>query len=302
MTTQEEEGTGEHDPATDAREPAQPAQELVTADGRTIRYFDTGARGASGASGTGATVLWHHGTPQTGAVIAPLADAADAAGLRVVSVTRAGYPGSAERPGRSVSDAAADALLVLDALGIDAFATVGASGGGPHALACAAIAPERVTAVGTLASLAPRWDSDDWFAGMSSPDALLTAVIGRDARLHHAEHAEFDESSFTDRDWAALAAEWAPLGADAQAGSAAGPTGESDDDVAYVTPWGFDPGGVTAPTLLVHGGADRVVPVAHAHALLDRIPNSDLLLRPRDGHVSVLAALPLVLRWLRDPA
>lgn len=273
--------------------------ELSAPDGRTIRYFDTGETDATSASGA-VPVLWHHGTPQTGAIIAPVAAAAGA-GVRVVSVARPGYPGSTELPGRGIADAAADALLVLDALGIDAFATVGASGGGPHALACAAIAPDRVTAVATIASLAPRWDTDDWFAGMASPDALLTAVIGRAARLSHAEHAEFDESSFTDRDWAILSAEWAPLGADAQAGSAAGPAGESDDDVAYVTPWGVDPADVTAPTLLVHGGADRVVPVAHVHALLERIPNADLLLRPRDGHVSVLATLPLVFEWLRSP-
>jgi pimeloyl-ACP methyl ester carboxylesterase len=156
--------------------------------------------------------------------------------------------------------------------------------------------------VATIASLAPRWESDDWFAGMASPTALLTAVLGRDARLRHAEQAEFDESSFTERDWAALSADWAALGADAQAGSAEGPDGEVDDDVAYVSAWGFDPADVRTPTLLVHGGADRVVPVAHAHALLGRIPNADLLLRPRDGHVSALAALPLALDWALAPA
>lgn len=294
MTMQEEGTAGDE---ADEREGSVPdgAHELTTPDGRTVRFFD------SGASGDGATVLWHHGTPQTGAIIAPIAAAAEAAGLRVVSVARPGYPGSTERPDRRVADAAADALLVLDELGIDRFATVGASGGGPHALACAALAPDRVSAVATIASLAPRWESDDWFTGMASPDALLTAVLGRDARLRHAEHAEFDESSFTDRDWAALSADWAPLGADAQAGSAKGPAGESDDDVAYVSDWGFDPADITAPVLLVHGRADRVVPVAHTLALLESIPNADLLLRPRDGHVSVLATLPLVFAWAAAP-
>ncbi|MFJ8893300.1 alpha/beta fold hydrolase [Leifsonia sp. NPDC102414] len=293
--TMQEEGTAGDEADAGEQGPTGGA-ELTTPDGRTVRYFDTGA------PTTGGTVLWHHGTPQTGAIIPPIAAAADAAGLRVVSVARPGYPGSTENPGRTIASAAADALLVLDALGIDTFVTAGASGGGPHALACAAIAPDRVTAVATIASLAPRWDTDDWFDGMASPEALLTAIMGRDARLHHAERAEFDESSFTDRDWAALSGAWGPLGADAQAGSASGPAGESDDDVAYVTPWGIDLAAVTAPTLLVHGGADRVVPVAHAHALLDRIPNADLLLRQRDGHVSALAALPLALVWLRDPA
>ncbi|NUU07548.1 alpha/beta hydrolase [Leifsonia sp. C5G2] len=266
---------------------------FVTADGRAVRYFDTGGDPAT------PVLIWHHGTPQTGAVIAPVAAEAATRGLRVVSAARPGYPGSDALPGRSVADAAADVLAIADALGVDRFVTVGASGGGPHALALAALAGERATAAVTLAGLAPFDHSPDWFSGMASPDALRAALAGRDARLAYAETAEFDPESFTSRDYETLKGVWGALGANAGAGAAEGPVGEADDDLAYVAPWGVELRAVRTPVLLIQGGADRVVPAPHAAALLERLPNAELWIRPREGHVSVLTALGVALDWAR---
>lgn len=264
---------------------------LRTADGRDVHWFDTG--GPADAP----VLLWHHGTPQTGAVIEPVARAAGARGIRVVSCARPGYPGSTPLPGRTVADSARDALAVLDARGVDRLITAGASGGGPHALACAALAPDRVTAVLVMAGVAPYDGGPDWFAGMADPSGTGSALLGREARLAHAQTAEFDPNSFIDRDYAALDGAWSALGVDAQAGSAAGPDGEVDDDVAYVTPWGADLSAITAPVLLVQGGRDRVIPPLHAHRQLERLPTAELWLRPREGHVSVLTALGTGLDW-----
>ena len=266
-------------------------QSLALPDGRLVRWFDTG--GAADAR----VLVWHHGTPQTGAVIEPIADAAAARGLRVVSCARPGYPGSDARPGRSVADAAADVVAVLDHLGIGEVVTAGASGGGPHALALAALAPERVRAAVVLAGIAPYTASPDWFTGMADPSGLGAALGGRDDRLEHARTAEFDPDSFTSRDFEALNADWAPLGADAGAGAAEGPDGEVDDDIAYVSPWGVDLAAVRCPVLLVQGGADRVVPPGHAALQLERLPRGELWLRPREGHVSVLTGLGVALDW-----
>ncbi|MEV8214981.1 alpha/beta hydrolase [Leifsonia sp. NPDC077715] len=266
-------------------------QHFVTADGRAVRYADAG--GAEDAP----VLVWHHGTPQTGAVIEPVAAEAGRRGLRVVSVTRPGYPGSDPLPGRSVADAAADVLAVLDALGIDRAITAGASGGGPHALALAALAPDRVAAVVTLAGIAPFDGSPDWFSGMASPGGLQAALAGHDARTAYAETAEWDPEQFTARDFETLAGPWGALGADAQAGSAAGPTGEVDDDVAYTSPWGVELRSVRPPVLLIQGGADRVVPAPHAAAMLERLPHAELWIRPREGHVSVLTAFGVALDW-----
>lgn len=260
-------------------------------DGRRVRYFDTGGADDS------PVLVWHHGTPQTGAVIEPVASEAAARGFRVVSCARPGYPGSDALPGRSVADSAADVLGVLDALGIEQFATMGASGGGPHALACAALAPQRVSAAVAFAGVAPYWGDVDWFAGMADPGGLRSALAGREARLAYAETAQFEPESFTSRDYEALQGPWAALGADAGAGAAEGPAGEADDDVAFVSPWGVEPAAVSAPVLLVQGGRDRVIPATHAGWMLERIRRAELWLRPREGHVSVLTALGVALDW-----
>ncbi|MFF2051349.1 alpha/beta fold hydrolase [Leifsonia sp. NPDC058194] len=273
---------------------ASTAGSLTTADGRLVRWFDTG--GAADAP----VLVWHHGTPQTGAVIAPVASAAAAHGLRVVSCARPGYPGSDPLPGRSVADAAGDVVAVLDELGIAEVVAAGASGGGPHALALAALAPERVRAAVVLAGIAPYTSTPDWFTGMADPSGLGAALGGREARLAHAEKAEFDPDSFTARDYEALNGDWGPLGADAGAGAAEGPDGEVDDDVAYVSPWGVDLAAVRCPVLLVQGGADRVVPPGHAALQLERLARGELWLRPREGHVSVLTGLGVALGWATD--
>ncbi|MEN0085345.1 MAG: alpha/beta hydrolase [Leifsonia sp.] len=132
---------------------------------------------------------------------------------------------------------------------------------------------------------------------MASPDALRAALAGRDARLAFAETAEFDPESFTSRDYETLNGAWGALGADAGAGAAEGPVGEADDDLAYVAPWGVELRAVRTPVLLIQGGADRVVPAPHAAAMLERLPDAELWIRPHEGHVSVLTALGVALDW-----
>jgi pimeloyl-ACP methyl ester carboxylesterase len=80
---------------------------------------------------------------------------------------------------------------------------------------------------------------------------------------------------------------------------ASGPAAAIDDDLAYVRPWGCDPAAVAAPTLIVHGGADRVVPAAHGDWLAARCPNAELRSYEGDGHISVLAHAEAALEWLR---
>jgi pimeloyl-ACP methyl ester carboxylesterase len=262
-------------------------------DGRLLTAYDSG----SGGSGQ-PTVVWHHGSPQTGALLPPLLSATADRGLRLVSYARPSYRGSTPRPGRDVASAADDVAQLADALGIDRFAVMGASGGGPHALACAALLPGRVTGVVTLAGLAPYTEEFDWYAGMCTEGGLRSAALGRDARALHAETAEFDLESFTAADWAALEGEWTSLGEDAQRAGQAGPDGLIDDDVAFAKLWGFDLGQVETPALLVHGGQDRVVPPSHSDWMLRQLPASELWFRPTAGHISILYAVPVALDWL----
>lgn len=269
------------------------SQDVRLDDGRTLRAYDGGAAGPDAF-----TVVWHHGSPQTGALLDPLLAAAAARGIRLLSYGRPSYGGSSSHRGRDVASAAADVEQIVDHLGIGRFATMGASGGGPHALACAALLPDRVTGVVCLAGIAPLTDAIDWFAGMAAPGGLRAALAGREERERYAASAEFDESSFTPDDWAALRDTWSSLGADAGRAGAAGPEGLNDDDLAFVRPWGFDVARFDTPVLLVQGGQDRIVPPAHADWLLRTCRAAELWLRPRDGHISILNASAVAMDWL----
>ncbi|MCU1446296.1 MAG: alpha/beta hydrolase [Cryobacterium sp.] len=277
-------------------------------DGHVLRVHDTedghpddeyGDRPA--VADTVLTVLWQHGSPQTGALLEPLLAAAAQRRIRLVSYGRPSYGGSTPRPGRTVASAAADVAAIMAARGVDRFAVMGASGGGPHALACAALLPGRVSAVACLAALAP-FDAGglDFFAGMSDGAALQAALAGRPAREHYETTAEFDPESFVERDYAALEGDWAALGADVGAAAAYGPDGLIDDDMAFVTPWGFDVADITVPVLIVQGGRDRVVPPGHGAWLARTCADAELWERPDDGHISVLNECPAALDWLRS--
>lgn len=262
-------------------------------DGRTLHAYDVVPPAA-----VRLTLAWHHGSPQTGAPLAPVIAAAAERGIRIFSYGRPSYGGSSPQPGRDVASAAADTAAVADALGIGRFASMGASGGGPHALAGAALVPDRVFGVVTLASIAPFTGEFDWFDGMASPDGIRSAFAGRAARAAFEETAEFDPAQFLPVDYAALDGAWASLGEDVGRSAAFGDGGLVDDDVAFATPWGFDLDDIDAAVLVVQGGSDRVIPPAHGAWLSRSIRGAESWLRPDDGHVSVLDAVPAALDWL----
>jgi pimeloyl-ACP methyl ester carboxylesterase len=275
--------------------------DLELGAGRTLHVYDA----APDARDERLAVFWHHGTPNTGDPPEPLFPAASEYGIRFVSYDRPGYGGSTPVPGRDVASAAADVAGIADALGIGRFAVMGHSGGGPHALACAALLPDRVLAVVSGSGLAPyEAEGLDWFAGMGPSGAaeLRAAAAGRAALERHFASSEFDPEAFTPADHAALAGAWAWLGGIAGKAMKSGPDPMVDDDLAYVSPWGFDTEQVRAPVLYLHGGEDRMVPSSHGEWLARHTPTAKLWLRPDDGHVSVLSSAAAAMGWLRDHA
>jgi pimeloyl-ACP methyl ester carboxylesterase len=273
----------------------------VLGDGRTLHVYDTGA----GDGAARLAVFWHHGTPNTGAPPEPLSAAAAERGIRWVSHDRPGYGGSTPHPGRDVASAAADVASIADALGIDRFAVMGHSGGGPHALACGAVLPGRVLAAVCMSGLAPFGAGGlDWFAGMTPSGAaeLRAAATGRAALEAHFASAEFDPEMFTPADHAALSGPWSWILTVVNQALESDQGGMVDDDLAYVTPWGCDPGQVSTPILFVHGAQDRVVPSSHSEWLAGRCRSAELWLHPDEGHVSVLSSSVMALDWLRQHA
>jgi pimeloyl-ACP methyl ester carboxylesterase len=254
---------------------------------------------------SGAPVVFHHGTPMSGRPFRPHVELADRLGLRLVSYDRAGYGDSTRDAGRSVADVAGDVSAVADALGFDRFATWGISGGGPHALACAALLPDRVAAVATIASVAPA-DADDldFTAGMGEgniaefglalegEEALRPALEAEAAGLVGADLARFAEAfapHLSDVDAAAVEGE---LGAYllecTQTGLARGVDGWVDDDLAFRGPWGFDVDAIEAPALLVQGRQDLMVPFEHGEWLARRLPGCEARLFEDEGHLTPL--------------
>lgn len=266
-------------------------------DGRRLHVYDT-----AGADDERLAVVWHHGTPNIGEPPRPLFAAAERLGLRWVGYDRPGYGGSTPRPGRTVGSAGGDVAAVADALGLQRFAVMGHSGGAPHALACAALMPERVLAAVAVSGLAPfRAEGLDWFAGFADAGvgAFRAAEQGRDARLRYeAEVPDDADIGFTPGDWEALSGDWSWLLDVVRRAQASGIEAPVDDDMAAVVPWGFDPVDITVPVLVVHGDRDRMVPSSHAEWLARRIPSARLWLRPGDGHITVLHAAEAAVEWL----
>jgi pimeloyl-ACP methyl ester carboxylesterase len=160
---------------------------LALSDGRVLEVDVSGRDG-------GIPLVVHHGTPGERSQYPPFVEAAVARGLRFVSYSRPGYGGSSRRPGRAVADCAADTAAILAHLGADRCYTLGGSGGGPHALACAALLADRVLACATVAGVGPfgaegldflegmgRENHEEFGAALAGP-AKLQAYLKQEAR------------------------------------------------------------------------------------------------------------------------
>ena len=274
-------------------------RDVLTTDGRVLHTYDLGPTERSDEL----VVLWQHGTPNTGAPPEPLFEAARPLGIRWIGYDRPSYGGSTPHPDATIATAAADARQIADQLGIGRFTVFGHSGGGPRALACGALIPDRVVAVVSVSSPAP-WPAPglDYFAGMSDGGARELRAAGRGrAELQEVLAAnEFDPESFIPADYAALEGSWSWFNGIVEAATANGFDGMVADLVGAMAAWGFDPAAVSAPTLIMHGTADRMVPSSHSEWLAAHCPAAELRLQPEAGHISVLDSAPGALAWLRQ--
>jgi pimeloyl-ACP methyl ester carboxylesterase len=280
--------------------------DIHLADGRSLHAYDARADGngsGPGALGSPVTVFWHHGSPNIGSPPEPLFGAAEAKGLRWVSCDRPGYGGSSPHDGRTVASAAADTAAIADALGISRFAVLGHSGGGPHALACAALLPERVIAAVSVSAPAPFGaDGLDWFAGWSPGITAETraATGGRAALEAHWAGAEPENMGafFTEADMTALGGSWSWLADVVGRAIEQGNEGYLEDTLASVQPWGFRLDDIRVPVLIMHGAKDKMVPRAHGEWLAARCPAAESRIVPDAGHITVLDSAPEALAWL----
>jgi pimeloyl-ACP methyl ester carboxylesterase len=257
----------------------------------------------SGPDG-GLPLVFHHGTPGSVRRFGVIERAVHERGLRLVTFSRPGYGDSTRLPGRSVADVAADVTVVLDQLDAPRCLVAGWSGGGPHALATAALLPDRVAGALVIAGVAP-WDADglDFLAGMGEQniDEFGLAVRGEAAvrasleaeavGIRSATVADLVKGMDTllpDVDRAVLTDEY---GADLVANFAealrVSVDGWLDDDLAFVRPWGFSLADITVPCFVWQGSEDLMVPFTHGQWLAGHIPGVTAHLETGEGHLSI---------------
>jgi pimeloyl-ACP methyl ester carboxylesterase len=283
----------------------------ISVDGRTLGVVEAGDLG-------GPAVFALHGTPGSRLLWRGLVEDAEARGIRLVGYDRPGYGGSDPHPGRRVADAAGDVTAIADALGLDRLAVEGGSGGGPHALACAALLPERVVATACLAGVAPYpADGLDWLEGMGQDnlDEFAATLEGRgplerylreqaDAMLAAEPEALADtlRSLLSPPDAAILTGEVAEFLYEAtRIGIGERLDGWIDDDFVFLEPWGFELDDIRTPVQLWHGAQDRFVPLAHGQWLAERIPGVEAHLSEQDGHLTIqLERIGEVHAWLLE--
>lgn len=282
-----------------------------TPDGQNLRVQE-------GGDSRGRPVLVHGGTPNSRNLYGPHVELALEQGIRLISYDRPGYGGSTPDSGRTIADCAADVRSIADALDLDRFAIWGISGGGPHALACAALLPDRLVAVASLASPAPYGAPDlDYFAGMGElnvddiklmlddPAAAKAKTINdREGMLTATTEGmrDFMQTLLTPVDAAVMTGELAAhLTQSGKDGLAPGIEGWWDDSWALLQPWGFDVTAIRVPVTLWHGRQDKFVPFQHGEWLARQIPGVDAHLTDEDGHLTLIQRrIPEVHRWLLE--
>jgi pimeloyl-ACP methyl ester carboxylesterase len=274
------------------------ARTVTTRDGRSLDVLDAG--------GDGLALLYHSGTPGAAVPWPAAIEAARASGLRWVTYSRPGYGSSTPQPGRTVAEAAQDSAAVLDALGIDDFLSWGWSGGGPHALACAALLSDRCRGVATLAGVAPSQAPElDFLAGMGEDNVeeFRLAFKGREVLVPALEEmgqtfrdvtgAQILEALgglLSEPDLAALRGPLADyVAASAREAVRVGTEGWVEDDLAFCGPWAFELASIRVPVAIWQGGEDLMVPSSHGEWLAARVPGARPHLLDGVGHVSLVA-------------
>jgi pimeloyl-ACP methyl ester carboxylesterase len=283
-----------------------------TRDGRTLRVVD-------GGDPSGWPIMLQNGTPASGDLYQPLERYAREHGIRLVGYDRPGYGGSDRSPGRKVASAGGDVLAIADDLGITRFSVWGHSGGGPHTLACAATLPDRVASAAASASVAPYEATGlDWMAGMGVGNVreFRAAATGREALERYVQpeweairHGSEELSPefrtlLSPEDFELLTGELgAFLNFATRSGLERSPEGWIEDDLAFLTDWGFDLSSVKVPTSIWHGKLDRFVPYSHGVWLSKHVPHSEFYLFDQETHLTLYdRRFREIVRWLEDHA
>jgi pimeloyl-ACP methyl ester carboxylesterase len=265
----------------------------VLADGRDLGWLELG-------DPAGMPVFAFHGTPGSRLQLAIDDAPIRAAGLRLICPDRPGYGLSTFQPGRRLVDWPADVVSLADHLGVERFAVMGISGGGPHSAVCAALLGDRVDSAAIVSGVGPLADPRA-IEGMMRANQILTALARRRSR---ALEVVFRLQVSALRRWPSRAldlmvkqlppADVAILSRpevrelfirDAVRSSRTAGAAAVQDFELFARDWGFDLGAIEVPVQIWQGDADRNVPPQHARLLHEAIPGSVLHEFAGEGHL-----------------
>ena len=284
---------------------------ITLGDGRTLAYAEWG-------DPNGFPVFSLHGTP--GSRLARHFDESDyvEAGARVITYDRPGYGGSSRHRGRRVVDCVDDVAALADALGIEQFAVMGGSGGGPHALAVAARLPERATRVTCAVGIVP-YDTEgfDWFESMDENNVkeFGWALEGEDVPAHELEReasealerVAVDPSKVISDDWNLPESDRRELARPERQQVIREMTSESfangiwgwvDDDLSFLSAWGFDVSEIDIPARIIYGAKDVLTPPQHGEWLARNVPHAEVVVEQSEGHLPDPRVVIERYRWL----
>jgi pimeloyl-ACP methyl ester carboxylesterase len=295
----------------------EPLKTTTSADGRVIAFAVWG-------DPSGFPVLSLHGTPGSRLERWPNEELYRSLGVCLVTHDRAGYGRSERRRGRSVADEVEDVVTLADLLGFERFGVTGGSGGGPHALACAALLSERVVRATCVVGIAPLGPSglerDVWLAGMdpenvkefgwasAGEDVLMVelerehaAMVQRVAAdpttvLGDFELSESDRAQLARPEMRQIISESVPEQA------RHGIWGWVDDDLAFIRAWGFEVSEIVVPVLIWYGTTDVLVPPTHGEWLTANVPGCIVKTDDVAGHLGSDPEREISenMHWLRD--
>jgi pimeloyl-ACP methyl ester carboxylesterase len=220
----------------------------------------------------------------------------------LISHDERGYGDSSRKPGRSVADTADDIEAISDRLRIKELSLIGISGGGPGALAAAALMGKRILRVALLSSVAPP-EYEGWFDGMDPDNQERFIEATQDpGKLWQVLHERTAQS-----------AEDFVEGVQNQFGSSAHNTGDSikshalavkngpggwfDHVVALRKPWQVDLGSIASPIRILQGTQDTAVPVGHATWLGEQLSVKPDLIEGA-AHTLPRHKLAEIFRWI----
>jgi pimeloyl-ACP methyl ester carboxylesterase len=269
---------------------------ITLGDGRRLGYAEYG-------DPEGKPLFYCHGYPASRFEAALLDSVARKAQVRIIAADRPGCGLSDFQPNRRIGDWPSDVVELADTLGVDLFAIVGVSGGGPYALACARKIPQRLTTAGVVCGLGPI--NESWaLRDMLWSRRLVFSLARQTPWLLRLAFTAVFEPVMRRRPTAILSMitrtpvlpdrrvlERPEVGqavlASIRESIREGPRGILHELSLYTQDWDFRPEEIALTVDLWHGEADPIVPVTHARALMKRLPQVRPVILPGEGHFSL---------------